>query len=94
MTKYVCSREVREILGGLTRQRINAIAHDNEWRFKDYNRPYWYNLDDVKEYMHNKDHTQRAKKKYNWTVKGLIRHDENGFSSQCPVCRDDSLTTQ
>ena len=86
MAKYVSSLEIREFLG-CTRQYIHILAQRENWRIKDFNRPHYYLETDVQAYFLNRNHTQRAKTEFNKKIRGMIRHDENGYSKNCPVCR-------
>ena len=84
--KWVNSREIVKTWG-VSRQRIYQIAHQENWRRKDGNRPYWYNLQDVEDYIRNLNHSARSKE-MGLTFRGLLRHDENGFNNKCLVCRE------
>ena len=85
--KYVSSIEIRSFLG-ISRQRVLAIARREDWRLKSFDRPYWYDLEDVEKYLYNKEHTDKSRDKYNATFVGLLRHDENGFHKKCAVCKN------
>ena len=86
MTKYVSSQELRRTWE-CTRQAINYIANRENWRVRDYNRPYWYNVEDVQKFILSRDHSDRAKDEYGLRFRGLLRH-ENGFNEDCPVCKE------
>ena len=86
MAKYVNSQEVRERLG-CTRQFVHIVATRENWGVKDGNRPYYYLLQDVETYLLDRDHTERAKTEFNKSMRGLIRHDANGYNQNCPVCK-------
>jgi len=86
MTKYVSSVSLREYLG-ISRQRVHQIAAWENWRVKDYNRPYWFEYDQVQEYLLNREHSEIAREKYKKRFRGLIRHPE-GYNKKCPVCKE------
>ena len=44
--KWVNSQEIVKTWG-VSRQRVYQIAHQENWRRRDGNRPYWYNLQAV-----------------------------------------------
>jgi hypothetical protein len=85
MTKYVCSQELRESWD-CTRQAISNIANREGWRVRNYDRPHWYNVDDVQLYLLSKDHSKRARSEHGLKFRGLIRHNELGYNEDCPVC--------
>ena len=96
--RYVSVEEIRHKLG-VTRQRVHRLAIRWAWRKKNWERPYWYNLDDVQQYLRDRDHTQRSRE-MGATFRGILFHDEGGFHMKCLVCRqlrkqrleDESLT--
>ena len=87
MTKYVSSQEIRK-MWGCTRQHVSYVANRESWRVRDWNRPYWFNLDDVQLFLLSKDHSERARSEYGLRFRGLIRHNESGLNEDCPVCKE------
>ena len=87
MTKYICSQEIRK-MWGCTRQAVSYIASRENWRVRDFNRPYWYVLDDVNLFLLSKDHSERSRSEYDLKFRGLLRHNESGFNEDCPVCNE------
>ena len=85
MTKWVNSQEIVKTWG-VSRQRVHQIARVENWRRKDNERPYWFDLEDVNNYIRDLNHSVRSKE-MGATFRGLLRHDENGFNPKCLVCR-------
>lgn len=83
--EYVSSKTVREYFGW-TRAMCSRVALREGWRIKDGQRPHFYVVQDVNDYLISREHTQRADEQGLWRSRGLIRH-KDGYSAFCPICQ-------
>ena len=86
MPQFVSSQEICKVLD-CERQFIHVVSRREGWRKKDYNRPYWYNLEDVQEYFYNREHS-RISREQGLKFRGMLRHMA-GYHPLCLACNQE-----